>query len=128
MNKLFKGILFSAAIAFAGSASAGSGHEHGTGHDHGGDSHGHGHSHGAISAKKAAAKARHKVTHLIKKGKIDKSWASLEPASVEKKTFGKKEEWVVMFTNEKIKDKAKQNLYVFYSLDGHYQATNYTGK
>ena len=121
MYKLFTSILFLAAIIFALPVNAGSGHSH----DEQG---GHGHSHGAISAKKAASKAKHKLGHLAKLGKIDKSWASIEPASTETKTFNGQKEWVVMFKNKKIEDKEKQTLYLFYSLDGHYIATNYTGK
>ncbi len=128
MKTILTSITLVTAMIFSGPVNAGSGHEHGGSQGHEEHGHSHGHSHGAISEKKAASKARHKLTHLIKKGKIDKSWKSLEPTSVEKKTFGKQEEWVVMFTNKNIKDQAKQNLYIFYSLDGHYIATNYTGK
>ena len=51
-----------------------------------------------------------------------------KPAKAEKKTFAKGPEWVVSFNNDKIKNKTKQTLYIFYSLNGHYIAANYTGK
>ncbi len=76
----------------------------------------------------AAPPARQKVAQLAKKGKIDKSWASASSVGAEKKDFGKGEEWVVTFRNDKVQDKSKQILYVFYSLDGHYIAANFTGK
>ena len=101
----------------------------GTGHSH--DKSG-GHSNiqtkGSVSGKSAAKKATHKIGHLAGKGKIDKSWKGIKPASIEKKTFGNGPEWVVTFRNMGIQDKSKQVLYVFYTLDGHYLATNYTGK
>lgn len=102
---------------------AGSGHAH----DKDGGHSVQGHAHGAISSKKAATKAKHKVAYLAKTGKIDKSWSGLKHVSVEKKKFKKGEEWVITFKNNKVKDKTKQSLYIFYSLDGHYIAANHTG-
>ena len=96
----------------------------GPGEDH---SHGHGHSHSQISSDEAAGKAMEKVRHLADSGRIDGSWTELEPASVEQKTYSQGPEWVVTFNNEGIGDPSKQRLYMFFSLDGHYIASNYTG-
>ena len=93
-----------------------------------GHSHDQGHSHGPVSVEKVKAKALKKVKYLATKGKIDASWESVTASKAEKKMFGKNEEWVVSFSNSKIKDKTKNNLYIFFSLDGHYIAANYTGK
>ena len=65
---------------------------------------------------------------LVNKGVIDKSWKGTKPVKAEKKAFAKGPEWVVSFKNDKVKDKTKQTLYIFYSLDGHYIAANYSGK
>jgi hypothetical protein len=111
-------VLF-ASLAFSLPIHAGSGHSH--------DKDG-GHSHGAISNKKAVAKGLAKVKFLAQKGTIDKSWVGITQGSAAKKTFNHNPEWVVMFKNDKIKDKSKQSLYIFFSLDGHYIAANYTGK
>lgn len=89
---------------------------------------GSGHSHGPVSVEKVKVKALKKVKYLATKGKIDASWASVTASKAKKKTFGQNEEWVVSFSNNTIKDKAKNNLYIFFSLDGHYIAANYTGK
>jgi len=97
----------------------------GTGHSHDKDG---GHSHGPISAATAKARATKTMLNLAKRGIIDKSWTSITATKAEKKTYSKGPEWVVSFVNEKIKDKAKQNLYIFYSLNGQYIAANYTGK
>ena len=39
----------------------------------------------------------------------------------------RKKEWVVVFTNEKVKDPKEKMLYIFLTLDGQYIAANYTG-
>ena len=116
--------LLFAALVVAAPAQAGSGHSH----DKEGGHSKHGHAHGPMSAVKAKTKATSTMKSLAKRGVIDKSWSAIQPLKAEKKTFAKGEEWVVSFKNNKVKDKAKQTLYIFYSLDGHYIAANYTGK
>lgn len=111
-------------FVFSAPIHAGSGHAH----DKDGGHNNHGHIHGALTADKAKIKAIRTMQGLAKRGVIDKSWTSTTPDRAEKKIFSKGEEWVVSFKNETIKDKSKQTLYIFYSLDGHYIAANYTGK
>lgn len=101
-------ILFTASPAFAGA--------------------GHGHSHGPITKEQAVDKAEKRLGRLAKTGKIDKSWSNKKTSSVEKKIYSGKEEWVITFNNPELPDKSKQTLYMFFKLDGHYLATNYTGK
>lgn len=98
----------------------------GVGHKHDEDG-GHSHSHGTISGEEAAIRASMKIEQLIEKGKIPASWSSLNASSVEKKSFSQGPEWVVVFKNPKVSDAAKQTLYIFFSMDGHYIAANYTG-
>lgn len=88
---------------------------------------GHEHSQGPISEQAAQEKAAKQVANLVSKGKIDPSWNSIKPTKAYQKTFEKGAEWVVEFVNSAATDKAKQTLYVFYTLDGHYLATNFTG-
>lgn len=97
----------------------------GSGHDH---DHGHNHDHGPVSKGVASSKAVKKVEQLVNKGKIDASWSGVQPASVEQKTYANGPEWVITFKNNKVNDSSKQTLYLFYSLDGHYIAANYTGQ
>lgn len=92
----------------------------GTGHDHG-------HSHEAISGTEAQNKASQKVHQLVKAGKIDATWSELKTGSITQKDFGHGPEWVITFTNDKVKDTTKQTLYLFYSQDGHYIAANFDG-
>ena len=89
---------------------------------------GHSHSHGPISKAKAIHKAQHRLKKLVRKGKIDKSWKGIKASKAETKTYNGKKEWVVTFSNPDLSDKSKQTLYMFFKLDGHYLATNYTGK
>lgn len=92
--------------------------------------HGHdagGHAHPTISKEAAIEKATAKVADLVKAGKIDASWSSASVSGAEQKTFAKGPEWVVTFANDKIADKSKQTLYVFFDQFGHYLAANYTG-
>lgn len=88
---------------------------------------GSGHEHAPVSKEEAGKKAAKNLETLVKKGKIDKSWSGKPVNNVEKKTFSKGPEWVVTFKNEALADESKRTLYMFYSLDGHYLATNYTG-
>ncbi len=119
-----KSIIFSSILFLSPAAlMAGSNHDHG--HDHG---HGHGHAHAQVSKSQAEQVALKSVAQLIKTGKIDNSWETVDVSKSEKKQFGKNTEWVVSFTNDRINDPAKQTLYVFVSLTGKYIAANYTGK
>lgn len=110
-------VLLVSSLLFASPVMAGEGHDHGSG----------GHSHGPISNGSAINKATDKIKSLVKVGKLDKSWANIKAIGATKKTFGSEPEWVVTFKNEKVSDATKQTLYVFFTLDGTYIATNYTG-
>ena len=90
-----------------------------------------GHSHGeevAITSEQATSLASQKMKQLIDSEKIDASWKEVKVSSIEQKTFSQGPEWVVKFTNNKISDASKQNLYMFFSLGGRYLAANHTGQ
>ena len=118
MKNLITTLLFLLSLLFGASIMAGAGHEH--------DSDG-GHSHGPISSDSAINKALKKVKQMVDAGKIDATWSGVNAASIDQKVYSKKPEWVITFKNDKINDVAKQTLYLFFSLDGHYIAANYTG-
>ena len=89
-----------------------------------------GHSHGPVtpvSEAQSLEKATSIVKNIVNTGKIEASWAAVAPVSSEKKQGKFGPEWVVVFNNPKVKDKAKQTLYVFLTLGGDYIAANYTG-
>ncbi len=112
MRKIFICLLTLLALTIA-TAYAGSNHSHG--------------SSTPIAKDEALVKATDIVKGFVKKGKVDSSWAEVAPASVEKnkRRFG--DEWVVTFNNPKVKDTAKQTIYVFLTLGGEYKVANYTG-
>lgn len=124
MKKLSMLTLFLSAMTFGLSAYAGSGHSHDKDGGHGN----HVHSHGPVSESGVKERATRMLQGLIKRGVIEKSWEGAKPVNAEKKMFSKGEEWVISFKNDKLKDKSRQTLYIFYSLDGHYIAANYTGQ
>lgn len=87
-----------------------------------------GHSHAPVAKEAVTEMAKKKRDQLVKNGKIDKSWGEVAVAAVEQKIFKKAPEWVVSFRNDKVADESKRTLYMFYALDGHYLASNFTGK
>lgn len=111
-------VLLVSSLLFASPVMAGAGHDHGGG----------GHSHGPVSSEVVVKKATEKVKSLAESGKLDKSWAEVKASGATQKTFSHDPEWVVTFKNEKENDATKQTLYMFYTLDGSYIATNFTGK
>ena len=118
MRKISSALIVSS-LLLASPAMAGTGHEHGPGGSH---------SHGPITSEAAVKKAEKQVRTLIGKGKLDQSWADAKLVESRQKDFGKGPEWVVSIRNEKEKDASKQTLYVFYTQNGSYLASNFTGK
>jgi hypothetical protein len=87
---------------------------------------GHSHAAPAIAKESTSAIGRYHVERLVKKGKIDKSWMNSEFEKTVKKTFGKRKEWVLTFTNSKgVKGK---KLYIFLKMSGEFVAANFSGK
>ena len=118
MRKILKPVVFTTALLIGStSAFAGVGHDHSAG----------GHSHAKITENQALVTAKTKISSLIKKETIDKSWENVDASKVEKKIFGKNEEWVVSFNNSQIEDKSKQTLYVFVDLYGEVTGANFSG-
>lgn len=97
----------------------------GAGHDHNPDG---GHSHGPITSDAAVKRAEKQVKTLVSRGKLDKSWEKAKSTGATQKDFGKGPEWIVTLKNDTVTDAAKQTLYVFYTLNGSYLASNFTGK
>jgi hypothetical protein len=88
------------------------------------------HFHGSQAALEAtvlvcAGKQKEK---LISKGKIDASWKSLAHEKIELVEGKKRKEWKITFKDPAAKDKEKEFLYMFYSLEGNFIAANFTGK
>ena len=94
-----------------------------------GSDHDHGHSHSQVAVNQATATtyATKIVDSLVERNKLEKSWASINVSSIEKKVFGGNTEWVAVFVNENITDEDKRKLYVFLTLGGDLIAANFTG-
>ena len=65
---------------------------------------------------------------LIKEDDLDKSWKTAKVEKIEKKQFKKSQEWVATLVDENQTDKAKQKLYVFITLKGTLNGSNFTGE
>ncbi|KZX77097.1 hypothetical protein A3715_11505 [Oleiphilus sp. HI0009] len=117
MINFIRTLLLGAVLIFSQFALAGPGHDHS--HDH---------QHDPITSEQAVDKASAHVQKLVNRGKIDASWAEVTASSVEEKSFGHGPEWVVSFKNDAIADPANQTLYIFYTINGKYLASNFTGQ
>ncbi len=89
---------------------------------------GSGHSHAPVTKEAVAEMAAKKRDQLVSTEKLDKNWSGVAVSSIEQKTFAKGPEWVITFRNDAIADPTKRTLYMFYALDGHFMAANFTGK
>ena len=69
--------------------------------------------------------AKAEVKRLTMKKKISKSWKSLPVSKINKSN---NDDWIVIFNNLKIKNRSKQNLYIFIDIYGQIQGVNYTGR
>ena len=88
------------------------------------------HFHGSKAAAQetvAECAAKRQQT-LIASGKIDKSWATIQPATFEQVEGKRGKEWKVTFKDPAAADKAKENLYLFFTAQGNFIAANFTGK
>ncbi|TDP78675.1 hypothetical protein EV672_1207 [Aquabacterium commune] len=65
---------------------------------------------------------------LIAAGKIDKSWDGAKPTAIEQVDGKRAKEWKVTFNDPAAADKAKENLYMFFTLQGNFIAANFSGK
>lgn len=77
--------------------------------------------------EEAAGVATKSLNHLIQKGKIPSSWASIPLEKTEKKQFKKGPEWVLTFV-DKTQPANKQRLFVFITMKGWLSGSNYTGE
>ncbi len=88
------------------------------------------HFHGMTTASKetvsTCAVKRKEV--LIAEGKIDNTWADAKLATLDQIDGKSSKEWRVTFTNPAASDKAKDTLYMFFTLQGNLIASNFSGK
>jgi len=80
-----------------------------------------------LTQNEVSERAIELVAKIVASGKLDASWAEIQPSGVTKKNFNGSQEWVVTFNNPGEKDAAKQKLYVFINIYGQYLGANHTG-
>ena len=88
------------------------------------------HFHGSAPASEAVVLdcATQRKATLVTAGKLDKSWQLPKADKVEQVEGKKGKEWRVTFNDPAAKDKAKQTLYMFFTLPGNFIAANFTGQ
>jgi len=66
---------------------------------------------------------------LVSGNKVEKSWQAVTKPEKGEQIDGKKgKEWRLTFRNPAATDKAKESLYLFYTLPGNFIAANHTGQ
>ena len=92
----------------------------------GGSCHFHGNKPAAEATISACAVQR--KDGLVKSGKLDTAWRTVKPGKIETVEGKKGKEWQVVFVEPSAKDKAKETLYMFFTLPGNFIAANFTGQ
>ena len=65
---------------------------------------------------------------LVKGGKLEGSWVSVKHESISMIDGKKGKEWRVVYKNPGATDKAKANLFMFFTPVGNFIAANHTGQ
>jgi len=81
-----------------------------------------------LSKKDIQRAARKRVWILVQAKTISASWLEVPIVSTDKKKFQENVEWVVNYRNLNVKDKKKQNIYIFVDFYGHVLGANYDGQ
>ncbi len=68
------------------------------------------------------------VEVLVAKGKVEATWKAIKTEKIEQKEFKKGPEWVATLFDEKQPDQKKQRLYIFITMKGYLNGSNYTGE
>ena len=92
----------------------------------GGSCHFHGNKPAAEATVSGCAVQRKEA--LVKSGKLDAAWSAVKPEKIEAVEGKKGKEWKVTFKDTAAKDKAKEPLYMFFTLPGNLIASNFTGQ
>lgn len=64
---------------------------------------------------------------IAKQDQRKASWANIKAANIEEKQFEKGPEYVLTFENSK-KPEGQKKLYIFVTIDGYLNGSNYSGK
>lgn len=103
-------------VSLGGSALAGPG---GTCHFHGNN---------PVSKDTVVGCAEKEKMRLIEKGSIAPTWKAVTHTGIEQVDGREGKEWRIVYSDPANADKAKANLYMFFSIPGNFIAANFTGK
>lgn len=93
-----------------------------------GPGHGHSHSHATLTKEEILPAGVGVKENLIRSGKIAASWSAVAPEDAVQVDNKGQKEWLVTFKDAAATDKAKERLYIFFTLNGNFIAANFTGK
>lgn len=88
------------------------------------------HFHGNAPAKEAVVVgcAKTQISELVAKEKVEMSWKSATLDKAETVEGKSRKEWKLTFKNPAALDANKKALYMFFTLNGNFIATNFTGQ
>ena len=88
------------------------------------------HFHGNKPAAEATVSgcATQRKDALVKSGKLDAAWRTVQAEKIETVEGKKGKEWKVTFKDSAAKDKTKETLYMFFTQPGNFIAANFTGQ
>ena len=92
----------------------------------GGSCHFHGNKPAAEATVTGCAAQRKEA--LLKSGKLDASWSAVKQDKIESVAGKKGQEWKVTFKDTAAKEKSKETLYMFFTMQGNFIASNFTGQ
>lgn len=88
------------------------------------------HFHGKMPASETVILdcANQRKEALMANGKLDKSWQAVKVERAELVDGKKGKEWRVTLKDPSAKDKARETLYMFFTVPGNFIAANFTGQ
>lgn len=75
--------------------------------------------------KPIGVSAQEAVVKLVSQAKLPASWSAVKPLNSKVRVRNGAQQWVVSFRNDKIKNRAKRNLYVVMTMDGAFVSANH---
>ena len=81
-----------------------------------------------VSKEEILISAKRKIKMLIEESEIDTSWIDATVVKSKRTKSKYTNEWVVVFTNSKVKDKTKHILYIYVNIYGFVLGANHTGR
>jgi len=78
-----------------------------------------------IERKPIGESAQEAVVKLVTQAKLPASWSAVQPIESKLRLKNGAQQWVVSFRNDKIRNRAKRDLYVVMTMDGTFISANH---